>query len=102
MQTKYQKTSDPDCYSPHYHNYNRLPFSERHQLATLECAYLNTLPHLRKKQITVYLVVKHDTVNNYTEDKCIWYDFYGAGEFFRISYVSQVGVLPLVYGTSFE
>lgn len=93
-------TSDPACCYPNYNNWEALPFSERLQLAGWERDYLNTLPRLHKKQITVKLVVKHNT--DYADDKKIIFDFHGVGEFFYISYVANMGVLPLVYGTSFD
>ena len=93
------ETSDSRCCYPYYDNWEALPFSERHQLASLECGYLNTLSLLRKKQIIVKLVVKRNT--DYADDKQIIFDFQGGGEFFYISYVANIGVLPLVYGTSF-
>lgn len=85
---KRPQTSDPGCCYPNYDNWEALPFSERHRLASLECGYLNTSSRLHKKQITVKLVVLHNT--DYADDKQIMFDFHGAGEFFYITYIFKM------------
>jgi hypothetical protein len=101
IETECLKTSNENCRYPFYRDWNRLPFNERLHLATLECNHLNTLNYLKNRNITVNLIVREDTVNDYTDNKTIWYDFKGK-DFFYVNVVKNIGILPIAYGTSFS
>jgi|MDSX01.1.fsa_nt_gb hypothetical protein len=101
IEKKCLNTSNENCRYPFYRDWERLPFRERLHLATLECNHLNTLYYLKDKNITVKIKIREDTENNYTDNKTILFDFHGK-ESFCINTVRHIGVLPLVYGVSFD
>ena len=94
-------TSNENCRYPFYRDWNRLPFKERLQLATLECNHLNTLNYLKNRNITVTLLIREDTVNDYADNKTVGYDFKGK-DLFYVDVIKNIGVLPVLYGISFD